>query len=248
MSTDIKPGQVWAWNSDIDADESQFRILDVEGNRVRYEYLSENDPHLDGGFFRTGDTLQEKAHLTTPAPLDPSKVKAGDTVTLDVAPVGHAPGFTVEGEVYASDAPGNQSALCVGGFLFDHHRATLTAHQPAPEPEPEWKPGTTGTAHVVSGDATKGGRVFRKVRGMVVHRPAPIDDYMFVTTEGELWSLEGEYCKGFVPDETRSLPTRDDLARVMHDDYLPNGEPRLGRTAREVLADAVLAHLRGEVR
>lgn len=44
------------------------------------------------------------------------------------------------------------------------------------------------------------------------------------------------------------LPTRDDLARVMHDDYLPNGEPRLGRTHREILADAVLAHLRGESR
>lgn len=68
MSTEIKPGQVWAWNADIDADESAFRILDMVGNRARYEYVSESDPHVEGGFFHTVDTLTEKAHLATPAP------------------------------------------------------------------------------------------------------------------------------------------------------------------------------------
>jgi hypothetical protein len=76
------------------------------------------------------------ACTTAPAPLDPAKVKAGDTVTMRVTPVekGRKP-FTVEGEAYG--APG---ALMVGGlWVMNDKIATLIAHTPAPEPE--WEPG-----------------------------------------------------------------------------------------------------------
>jgi hypothetical protein len=74
----------------------------------------------------------------TGGPFDPSKVKAGDTVTLLVTPVEKAKKpFTVTGEVYG--APG---ALMVGGlWVMNDKIATLTDHQPAPEPESPVPPG-----------------------------------------------------------------------------------------------------------
>lgn len=90
---------------------------------------------------------------TTPVPLDPSKVKAGDTVTLergkasvtdevaawDRRPHGH---FSV---TLVND-PAGPPYRVVGGITGTSW--TLTDHQPAPEPELEWKPGATGTATV----------------------------------------------------------------------------------------------------
>lgn len=75
-----------------------------------------------------------------PAPLDRSKVKAGDTVTLEMeggrkvtAPVSErtVPGKTKGTwflDVYSDGSPVSFSAV----------HWTLTAHQTAPEPEPEW--------------------------------------------------------------------------------------------------------------
>lgn len=165
--------------------------------------------------------------------IDPSAVKAGDTVTLerdtalardiveriDPYPQG---GFSI---VLRETTP---AYLTVTGWI-------VTDHQPAPEPEPEWKPGTTGTATI---NNVPDARVLR------------------AGAEGVMtWWVAQDGCKypdgevtDFAPDEPRPLPTRDDLARIMHDDYLPNGMPRLGRTAREELAAAVLRFLRGEVR
>lgn len=74
----------------------------------------------------------------TPAPLDPSKVKAGDTVTLTFRTasitdtVSHTP--AAEGHINLKHA----GTFPIGGGSV----WTLTAHQPAPEPEPEFKPGT----------------------------------------------------------------------------------------------------------
>lgn len=88
------------------------------------------------------------------APLDPSKVKAGDTVTI----VGDA--AKVEGEVHAVFM---EDAL-VFEIGYSHFKVTgadawtLTAHQPAPEPEPEWKPGTVA-------DISVRGRTVRAIRG-----------------------------------------------------------------------------------
>lgn len=176
----------------------------------------------------------------TPAPLDPKAVKAGDTVTVHVLGLPDMPDYDVTGEVYEFSRPGAGLPLHVGGHSLSNPSVTLTAHTPAPEPEPEWKPGTTGTAEVVREGANGGPRVFRKTRGMIVHRPAPIDDDMFVTTEGEMWSVEGLYCKGFVPDEPRPLPTREQVKAAL--------EPGWGRDSITAMVDAVLALLRGESR
>jgi hypothetical protein len=83
----------------------------------------------------------------TPAPLDPSKVKPGDTVTLES--VLEAP-FKVTGvvekiDITLFDADGLAVAFNVmiwSRWFTVGINLRLTAHQPAPEPEPEWKPGT----------------------------------------------------------------------------------------------------------
>jgi len=72
------------------------------------------------------------AEPETPAPLDPAKVKPGDTVTLEMeggrkvtAPVSERTGFgdTWLLDVYPDDGP----------VSFSKHHWTLTAHTPAPE-------------------------------------------------------------------------------------------------------------------
>ncbi len=82
--------------------------------------------------------LVERA--ATPAPLDPKAVKAGDTVTVTIAEYGDTPEFQITGPVYC--AGHGLGDLVVGDYMLMHKRVTLTAHTPAPEPEPEWKPGT----------------------------------------------------------------------------------------------------------
>lgn len=78
------------------------------------------------------------------APLDPGAVKAGDTVEVVVTPVGHAPEYIVKGGVWASSA----GELFVGREELASVRVSLLAHTPAPEPEPEWEPGTVAEATV----------------------------------------------------------------------------------------------------
>lgn len=141
MSTEIKPGQVWAWSPSIDADESQFRIMTVDANRVRYEYLRESDPHIEGGFTHAPATIREQCRLvtdvdTTPAPLDPSRIKAGDTVTVTVLADGMRREATVHGEAWAAE-----DGLRVGTVHLLADAVRLTDHQPAPDPEPVWEPG-----------------------------------------------------------------------------------------------------------
>jgi hypothetical protein len=73
-----------------------------------------------------------------PHPLDPSKVKAGDTVTVTGGGGAH-PAYEVTGAAWEPDhSPGT---LWVGPVCISSSLVTLTAHQPAPEPEPEWKRG-----------------------------------------------------------------------------------------------------------
>lgn len=67
------------------------------------------------------------------------RVKAGDTVTATVTPLGDNEGpkpFEIKGEVYM-DPFGD--VLMVGAFRLEEENVTLTDHQPAPEPEPEWE-------------------------------------------------------------------------------------------------------------
>jgi hypothetical protein len=99
----------------------------------------------------TGERVQAWADVLAPAPLDPSKVKAGDTVTVRVEPnpgtgwgtLDHGPeAIEVTGKVWldSGDNPHGPVAK-VGVHALGLPNVTLTAHQPAPEPEPEWKPG-----------------------------------------------------------------------------------------------------------
>jgi hypothetical protein len=163
MSTDIKPGQVWAWQDTYDAKGphgSTFEIIEA-GTDVTYRYLDTAgfDPEVpraasaevvraNANLVRcvcragTEDTCNQ--HSATPAPLDPSKVKAGDTVTVTVkAENPEFRDFFITGEVYNPGGTG----LYVGGWpVREHPSVTLTAHQPAPKPE--WQPRTTGVAIV----------------------------------------------------------------------------------------------------
>lgn len=86
--------------------------------------------------------------------LDPSKVKVGDTVTLEKASAKHidivervAHLTTVED---GDRSPFWEVVTRSLGLVYtvgpDHW--TLTAHQPAPEPEPEWEPGTVANITV----------------------------------------------------------------------------------------------------
>lgn len=138
MSTDIKPGQVWA--ATADPEETQ-RVVEVRDGHVWSENRYGGHIVLSAAFFPNGRHLVTDA---TPAPLDPSKVKVGDTVTL----VGTL--ARVEGPV--SDihhSPSGRRIFEIDRvrFLVEGPAAwTLTAHQPAPEPEPEWEPGTVYSA------------------------------------------------------------------------------------------------------
>src|SRR5690606_12092362 len=78
--------------------------------------------------------------------------KAGDTVTVRVEPnpvtgwgaLAHGPeAIEVTGKVWldSGDNPHGPVAK-VGVHALGLPNVTLTAHTPAPEPEPEWKPGT----------------------------------------------------------------------------------------------------------
>jgi hypothetical protein len=102
---------------------------------------------LDHGFPTRGQWRIKEAHEDTGyrpwvyvrdlAPLDPSKVKAGDTVTVEVTDPKHGT-VTIKGKTW-EEFPGD---IAVGPYLLAGEGVTITAHQPAPEPEPEWKPGT----------------------------------------------------------------------------------------------------------
>lgn len=106
-------------------------ILDRDGDEV-----PRRDVHIVFGNYAPYTVRYEN---TTPAPLDPSKVKAGDWVAVEVSDDDEdIPNVTAAGGVYER-FPGN---LAVGPFLLARPNVTLTDHQPAPEPEPEWKPGT----------------------------------------------------------------------------------------------------------
>jgi hypothetical protein len=88
--------------------------------------------------------------FTAPAPLDPAKVavtlKGGDYIEAE------SDGAKVGGKVSHVTERGLVAIEHLGEFAIHHITASptpdgyrmfvLTAHQPAPEPEPEWKPGT----------------------------------------------------------------------------------------------------------
>ena len=112
--------------------------------------------------------------------IDPSKVKAGDTVTLEdrrqrSSGIDPDPDWRLTGKVreivathiskdgvpYVWNVRIGHSPYQMGTGDQDW-TYTLTDHQPAPEPEPEWKPGTVAwvKAGSWSGNATLHGDVW----------------------------------------------------------------------------------------
>ncbi|HEV6951919.1 MAG TPA: hypothetical protein VKY86_01595 [Promicromonospora sp.] len=163
-----------------------------------------------------------------PAPLDPSKVKPGDTVTLSrgkssvTAEVTHVQNFIHLEHLGRFRVKGLSSDRTSGYAEY-----TLTDHQPAPEPEPSWREGVVGTATV--------GPKRREVRAYAVAKGAVIEA---VGGGYAVWNSDDVH--GFVPDEPRPLPTREQVKAAL--------EPGWGRDSITAMVDAVLALLRGESR
>ena len=133
----------------------------------------------DVGFVALGFDQVERV----PAPLDLSKVKAGDTVTLE-RDGGRLPGQEVM--VVSESGTGYTTVILRGGlqvYITGPDAWTLTAHQPAPEPE--WEPGTVATA--TTSDPHRG--VNGAVLGLFVGDPENDTPVRFETYSGDTYPL-----------------------------------------------------------
>lgn len=150
MSTEIKPGQVWAYTA---AQHETFTVREVRDGDVWSTNRYGGHIVVGAQLFQQGRTLLTDA---TPAPLDPSKVKAGDTVTLHVEydDASNGKPYDIAGEV-TLDSYGSR---WIGPVMLEGEQGyefTLTDHRPAPEPEPEWEDGQIGDA-LVHGASVRG--------------------------------------------------------------------------------------------
>lgn len=185
-----------------------------------------------------------------PAPLDPSKVKAGDTVTLEdrrsnthddsITP---DPDWRLSGKVREihvthshSDGTPYAWSVRIGHTPYQMGTAewtyTLTDHQPAPKPAPA----TFGTA-TVEGIRRPG---FTYLAGVAGHEGGGFISFLY--PEGDTYFATSQFTD-FVPDEARALPTREEVVAAIRTVDLTVGGYLLGR-----IADAVMALLRGESR
>lgn len=238
MSTEIKPGQIW---KDQDG-PGHVRIGTVTPTRVHYMWTDDSPaPGTHGS--RYVDEFLSDFEPTTPAALDPSKVKAGDTVTVRATDYEMGT-YEVSGTVVGALG----GVLCVGparivqnGKWRTHY--TLTDHQPAPNPE--WKPGTTGTATIRGFEDVRVFRIDHSARGewgWVAATAFPTDRFGVVFEDDEI--------SDFVPDEPRPLPTREQVEHAVQGTVLalyPNPGPKRDEMIAEAV-NAVLALLRGESR
>lgn len=181
MSTDIKPGQVWAWQDTDDArgpHGTTFEIIDASPNAPDVAYQYRDAAGMDQELMRAAPAEVVRAnanlvrcacragtedacdqHSATPAPLDPKQVHVGDTVTVRFIPTGDV--FTTKA-YQPEDVTKPGEWVYVLGWPLNKpmgHGLGITyfeilAIEPAPEPEPVWEPGTVGTA-TVSGYVTR---------------------------------------------------------------------------------------------
>jgi hypothetical protein len=246
MSTEIKPGQVWAWKPGSTSHKAgtEVRVTSVNeeadpGARdIWYEYPDGSQAPQ----WRTRDGfLADMVFVKDAAagPLDPSKVKAGDTVTLERTKRNDRVDALVE------EVPQPGVLLLEGwGAVFQIGTVdpawTLTDHQPAPKPE--WEPGTIGTAGTVRGLGYTGPVVRTEEHLVPWWTPSKVD--------GAHYHRE-DHVTDFVPDEPRPLPTREQIADALGKlSGLTTWTQGGGLTNRScgMLVDAVEALLRGESR
>lgn len=150
--------------------------------------------------------------------IDQTAVKAGDTVTVTgKTTVGDT--YEITGKVW--EPTHSLGSLWVGPVAIGSPMITITDHQP------EWKPGTFGTARVNTTDNDPDTRA----RGFVN------EDGGFTYWSG-IASFEAADLIDFVPDETCALPTREQVVELLNRSTL----------SYPALADALLALLRGESR
>lgn len=133
-------------------DPNEVRTVNGPAASAGYIALKPSRSSAQANIFRAADLVP---HVETPAPLDPSKVKAGDTVTLSrgtssvIAKVTHVQDFIHLEHLGRFRVKGLSSAR-TGGYA----EYTLIAHTPAPEPEPEYEVG-----HVYEATVANVGRV-----------------------------------------------------------------------------------------
>lgn len=135
--------------------------------------------------------------------IDPSKVKAGDTVTVAGTNTAHLE-YTVTGVVWEpSHSPGQ---LWVGPVALDATTLTITDHQPA---KPEWAPGTFGTATVSSADSVTP-RTVKGVLGPDGMFAYATDDVVDVAEAGQ-WT---DFVPAVVPEQYRPMAPEWELGTV----------------------------------
>lgn len=175
----------------------------------------------------------------TPAPFDPSKaaitLKGGDYIEAE------SDGTKIGGKVSHVTERGFVAIEHLGEFAIHQITASpqadryrffiLTDHQPAPKPE--WKPGTSGTATALHTSNVHG---FCHLAG-----PDIPDTFAFTSDEGV--TVPWRDVTDFVPDESRPLPTREQVREVLGVAHLG---PINGMVERQT--DAIEALLRGESR
>lgn len=142
MSTEIKPGQVW---QSVHNNHETATIRELRDGEV---WATDNQS--GSHFVRAERGFRSDYELADAAPLDPSKVKAGDTVTLS------ADETSTRGPVKdVQYAGGGEWDVWIANHAqpFRTGRIGLwavTDHQPAPEPELPTR-GTFGWADTVDG-------------------------------------------------------------------------------------------------
>lgn len=188
----------------------------------------------------------------TPTPLDPKSVHVGDTVTVRFIETGDVlttkayqpDDVTKPGEwVYLLGWPLNKPM----GHGLAVTKFEILAIEPAPKPEPEWEPGTVGTATV---------RTVPNIRVMRLDGVTqPWASATFFAPAGDVKG-EGQnrhddwQVTDFVPDEPRAVWSRQGLrAALVHSDSLKT-DPGTGMTYidPDLATERLAAYMRGESR
>jgi hypothetical protein len=102
-----------------------------------------------------GECVKNRDGDRFPAPLDPAAVKAGDTVTLEKGTAKHVDLVADVDRYQDGDYRFTSTTSPTHVYRVGDGAWTLTDHQPAPEPEPEWTDGTVAEVTYNNADETE---------------------------------------------------------------------------------------------